>query len=57
MFNEPGARGKRYHEAFGDPMTAAAAIDRVVHHSVILELNISSYRLEEARRSGGNKNA
>jgi hypothetical protein len=32
-------------------MTAAAAIDRLVHHSVILELNIPSYRLEEAKRS------
>ena len=26
----------------------AAAIDRVVHHSVILELNIPSYRMEQA---------
>jgi DNA replication protein DnaC len=41
---------------FKDPMTTAAAIDRVVHHSVILELNISSYRLEEARKSGRDKN-
>jgi hypothetical protein len=31
-------------------MTTAAAIDRLVHHSVILELNIPSYRMEEARR-------
>jgi DNA replication protein DnaC len=46
-----------WERIFKDPMTTAAAIDRVVHHSVILELNISSYRLEEARRSGGNKNA
>ncbi|MFC1746620.1 IS21-like element helper ATPase IstB, partial [Candidatus Riflebacteria bacterium] len=35
---------------FKDPMTTAAAIDRLVHHSVILELNISSYRLEEAKK-------
>jgi DNA replication protein DnaC len=33
---------------FKDPMTTAAAIDRLVHHSVILELNIPSYRLEES---------
>lgn len=33
---------------FKDPMTTAAAIDRLVHHSVILELNIPSYRLEHA---------
>ena len=35
---------------FKDPMTTAAAIDRLVHHSVILELNIPSYRLEQAQR-------
>jgi len=32
-------------------MTTAAAIDRLVHHSVILELNIPSYRLEAAKRA------
>ena len=32
-----------------DPMTTAAAIDRLVHHSVILELNLSSYRLEHSK--------
>ena len=31
-------------------MTTAAAIDRLVHHSVILELNVPSYRLEQAQR-------
>ena len=34
---------------FKDPMTTAAAIDRLIHHSVIVELNIPSYRLETAR--------
>jgi DNA replication protein DnaC len=34
---------------FKDPMTTAAAIDRLVHHSVILELNIPSYRAEQAQ--------
>ena len=34
---------------FKDQMTTAAAIDRVVHHSVILELNIPSYRMEAAQ--------
>jgi hypothetical protein len=33
-------------------MTTAAAIDRLVHHSVIVELNIPSYRLEQARNNG-----
>jgi len=34
-----------------------AAIDRLVHHSVILELNIKSYRVEKAknRKKGGDE--
>jgi DNA replication protein DnaC len=40
---------------FKDPMTTAAAIDRLVHHSVILELNIPSYRLEHAGGSSKKK--
>ena len=32
-------------------MTTAAAIDRLVHHSVIVELNVPSYRLEQARHN------
>jgi DNA replication protein DnaC len=35
---------------FKDPMTTAAAIDRLVHHSVILEVNLPSYRMEAARQ-------
>ena len=35
-----------------DPMTTAAAIDRLVHHSVFVELNIPSYRLKQARHNG-----
>ncbi len=31
-------------------MTTAAAIDLLVHHSVILELNIPSYRMEQAKK-------
>ena len=38
----------KWGSIFKDPMTTAAAIDRLVHHSVILELNIKSFRLEEA---------
>jgi len=33
---------------FKDAMTTAAAIDRLVHHSVILELNLPSYRMQHA---------
>jgi DNA replication protein DnaC len=36
---------------FKDPMTTAAAIDRLVHHCVILELNIPSYRVEQAKKA------
>ena len=32
-------------------MTTAAAIDRLVHHSVIIELNIRSFRMEEANKA------
>jgi DNA replication protein DnaC len=32
-------------------MTTAAAIDRLVHHSVILELNLPSYRLEQSQKT------
>jgi DNA replication protein DnaC len=34
-----------------DPMTTAAAIDRLVHHSIVLQLSLSGYRTEQAKRS------
>jgi DNA replication protein DnaC len=40
----------KWEAIFKDPMTTAAVIDRLVHHSVILELNISSYRVEQAKK-------
>jgi len=46
----------KWDAIFKDPMTTAAAIDRLVHHSVILELNIPSYRLEAAKKSKNTKN-
>lgn len=39
----------KWDQIFKDTMTTAAAIDRVVHHSVILELAVDSYRAEAAR--------
>ena len=42
-----------WDRTFKDPMTTAAAIDRLVHHSVILELNNQSYRAEQARKRQG----
>jgi DNA replication protein DnaC len=41
----------KWEQIFKDAMTTAAAIDRLVHHSIILELNVSSYRLEKAHRN------
>jgi len=38
----------KWDQIFKDPMTTAAATDRLIHHSVIIELNIPSFRLEQA---------
>jgi DNA replication protein DnaC len=35
---------------FKDEMTTAAAIDRLIHHSIILELNAESYRMTTAKQ-------
>lgn len=40
----------KWEQIFKDPMTTAAAIDRLVHHSVILELNLPSYRVQAAQQ-------
>ena len=40
----------KWEAIFKDPMTTAAAIDRLVHHSVVLEMNIPSYRVEQAKK-------
>jgi IstB-like ATP binding protein len=38
-----------WERIFKDPMTTMAAIDRLVHHSVILDMmSVESYRAEEA---------
>lgn len=38
-----------WDKIFKDPMTTAAAIDRLVHHAVILELDGGSYRAQHAK--------
>jgi DNA replication protein DnaC len=43
-----------WESIFKDPMTTAAAIDRLVHHSVIIELNVPSYRVEQAKKRQNN---
>ena len=45
----------QWDKIFKDPMTTAAAIDRLVHHSVILELNLTSYRLEQSKKNMKNR--
>ena len=39
----------KWEKIFKDPVMTAAAIDRIVHHSIILELNIPSYRMAAAK--------
>ena len=36
-----------WEKVFANPMATAAAIDRIVHHSVILEFDMPSYRTGE----------
>jgi hypothetical protein len=42
--------GRRLMELFGKGMSLApaAAMDRLVHHSIILELHLPGYRLEHS---------
>jgi DNA replication protein DnaC len=46
----------QWDKIFKDPMTTAAAIDRIVHHCTILELNGSSYRTDSAISHGQKEN-
>ena len=47
----------KWEQIFRDPMTTAAAIDRLVHHSVIMELNLPSYRAEQAKKGKEKRNS
>ena len=40
----------QWEQIFRNPLATAAAIDRIVHHSVILEFDVPSYRTEAAQR-------
>ena len=40
-----------WEKIFKDPMATAAAIDRLVHHAVILEFNVPSYRTRKRRKT------
>ena len=39
----------KWNQIFQDEMTTAAAVDRLVHHATILELNTESYRMNAAK--------
>ena len=47
-----------WEKVFGNPMATAAAIHRIVHHSVILEFDLPSYRTNAAqnRQTGKESN-
>ena len=40
----------KWNQIFKDSMMTTAAIDRLVHYSVILEMNVQSYRMEKAKK-------
>ncbi len=42
----------QWDRIFQNPMTTAAAIDRLVHHSVILEFDVPSYRTAKRSAAG-----
>ena len=46
-----------WNRIFRDEMATAAAIDRLIHHSAILEFNVPSFRAEEAETRGKRKAA
>ena len=45
----------QWEHIFANPMATAAAIDRVVHHSVILEFDVPSYRTSVAQQRSAQK--
>ena len=46
-----------WHKVFPDQSTAVAAVDRLVHHATILEMNVESYRRRHAVQQARNKPA
>jgi DNA replication protein DnaC len=42
----------QWDKIFKNPVVTAAAVDRLIHHSVILELNLTSFRMEQAQQKG-----
>lgn len=46
-----------WNQVFPEPAMTVAAIDRLVHHSTILELNVESYRRKTAERAKADKHS
>ncbi len=42
--------------AYWNPVTTASAIDRVVHHTVIMKFDVTSYRTKDRPKKGGTPN-
>ena len=40
----------QWDRIFRDQMATAAAIDRLVHHAVVIEFDVPSYRTDRSRR-------
>ena len=34
-------------EVFGDPVVATALLDRLLHHAVVIQIEVASYRLRQ----------
>jgi DNA replication protein DnaC len=39
-------------EVFGDPVIASAILDRLLHHSITVNIRGDSYRLKEEMKAG-----
>lgn len=42
----------QWGEVFGDPVIATAILDRLLHHSITVNIKGESYRLKEKRKAG-----
>ena len=40
-------------EIFADPILSSAIIDRIVHHSTVININGPSYRTKDIKKKGG----
>ena len=45
----------KWDQIFKDPMTTMAAVDRLVHHAVILEFDNESVRANQAKSKAAGK--